>query len=144
MKKLLLVLLLLKTVLSAAYQDEEMAVKVLEKVFANLEIGETIKIYSNDKGIESEFAKRKQFAIAPRCENASLLVLTDEVELDKSCKSKATFVMSYELLRKNKQSFGAFFWKKGRPNIILLKPRMQSQNISSSSALEGFVEEKIW
>lgn len=130
--------------LLAAYQDEEMAVKVLEKIFASIDIGQELKIYSNDKGIESEFAKRKRFSVVSRCENASLLVLTDEVELDKGCKNRATFVMSYELLRKNKQSFGAFFWKKGRPNIILLKPRMESQNISTSSALEGYVEDKIW
>lgn len=144
MKKLFLLVFLFHSALFAAYQDEEMAVKVLEKVFLGIDIGQEIKIYSNDKGIEGEFAKRKQFAIATRCENASLLVLTDEIELDKSCKNRATFVMSYELLRKNKHSFGAFFWKKGRPNIILLSPRMSSQNISASSTLEGYMEDKIW
>jgi hypothetical protein len=36
------------------------------------------------------------------------------------------------------------FWKKGRPNIVIIEPRIKEQNISISKKLDIYKEEKIW
>lgn len=42
------------------------------------------------------------------------------------------------------QSFGALFWKKGRPNIVIIAPRAKERAIEISQKLNEYVEEKIW
>jgi len=64
--------------------------------------------------------------------------------LQASTKKPKVFVLDYNLLSKIPESFGAFFFKKGRANIVLLAPVLKKQNIKVSKALDEYVEEKIW
>jgi hypothetical protein len=52
--------------------------------------------------------------------------------------------LDYYLLDKIPQSFGAFFWKKGRPNIVFIKPRLKQQSLELSSELKPYIEEQVW
>jgi hypothetical protein len=47
-------------------------------------------------------------------------------------------------LKEIPKSFGSMFWKKGRPNIVLIESRIKEQKISISKELEIYIEERIW
>jgi hypothetical protein len=128
----------------ASHHTYAIKAEILEKIFANISIGRELVIYSDDEKLIQEFGKRGNFATTALCKNATLLVLQNKKNLEKSCYEKAVFVLGYDLLKEIPQSFGAIFWKKGRPNIVILAPRTKEQSITVSDTLEDYVEEKIW
>jgi hypothetical protein len=91
-----------------------------------------------------EFDKKGSFTTTADCKDATLLILENKKNLDKACHEKVTFVLDYALLKEIPQSFGAIFWKKSRPNIVIIAPRAKQSSIIISEKLDDYLEEKIW
>ncbi len=140
--KLLLLAILSALFLSASSIKHQ--VKILEKVVSEISLDEKIIIWSDDKDILAQLKNNNRFKTTPQCQNASIIVLKEKKELSSICSKAHVFVLNYELLSDIPQSFGALFWKKGRPNIVILEPRIKTQNIRVSLNLEPYLEEKIW
>jgi len=131
-------------VTSASEQKYAIKAQILEKVFANISIGKDFIIWSDNKELLFELKKSKNFTTSINCENATMIILEDKKNLEKNCINKPIFVLEYNLLSEVSQSFGAIFWKKGRPNIIILSPRAKKLSIDISQKLNEYVEEKVW
>lgn len=133
-------------IILAFASDNTHAVKVeiLEKIFTNISMKKELLIWSDDKKLIEIFNKKDSFATTANCEDATLLILEDKSNLEKNCKNKPIFVLEYSLLKEIPQSFGAIFWKKGRPNIIIISPRAKELSIDVSQKLSEYLEEKVW
>ncbi|MEA3523567.1 MAG: hypothetical protein U9R50_11425 [Campylobacterota bacterium] len=118
--------------------------KILEKIVSEISLKEQITIWSDDKDILLQFENSKKFKTTQYCQNASLIILKNQNNLQKICDDAHIFVLNYKLLSDIPKSFGALFWKKGRPNIVLLEPRIKTQNIKITQNLEPYLEEKVW
>ena len=101
-------------------------------------------IWSDDRDILFQLEKNRRFKVTSHCQNATLIILQEKEELLSACAHAHIFALDYKLLSEVPQSFGALFWKKGRPNIVILEPRIISQQIKISKNLEPYLEEKIW
>ena len=119
-------------------------VKILEKIISEISIDEKIKIWSDNNEILAQLKDNHKFYITDNCIDATIVILQDKNNLIKACNTKHIFVLNYQLLIDLPESFGAMFWKKGRPNIVILEPRIQAQDITVSKGLEPYLEEKIW
>jgi len=140
-----LILLLLFTLSSLASETSlNLQVKIMEKVLNEISINKERIIWSDNKTICKSFKKSNLIQTTPDCKQATIIILQDKNNLPKECAHCIVFVLDYELLSKVPKSFGAFFWKKGRPNIVILKSRLKGLSIQASSALEPYLEEKIW
>jgi len=53
--------------------------------------------------------------------------------------NKPHFVFSYKNLIHNKKAIGAFYWAKGRPQILLLKNRLKEFNLSIPKELDEYI-----
>lgn len=124
--------------------SESVKIEILEKVFSNISIDKKIVIWSDCKTVLESFKQRAIFETASSCSDASLIVLENKKELTNECHEKAIFVMDYKLLKEMPDSFGALFWKKGRPNIVIIAPRAKKRSIKISEKLDDYLEEKIW
>ncbi|DAB28529.1 MAG TPA: hypothetical protein CFH78_01915 [Sulfurimonas sp. UBA10385] len=142
--KIFISILFLILVTSASEQKYALKAQILEKVFANISIGKDFIIWSDNKELLFELKKSKNFTTSINCENATMIILEDKKNLEKNCINKPIFVLEYNLLSEVSQSFGAIFWKKGRPNIIILSPRAKKLSIDISQKLNEYVEEKVW
>ncbi len=140
--KFLILSLLSALILSASNINTQ--VKILEKIVSEISLKEQITIWSDNKDILSQLQKNKKFKTTKYCQNATFVILKDKDHLLKVCNSAHIFVLNYKLLSDIPQSFGALFWKKGRPNIVILESRIKAQNITVSQNLEPYLEEKIW
>lgn len=142
-----LILFLFLTITSLA-SDERVDIKaqILEKILANVSIEGTITIWTDDEELLLAFRKSGFLIVTDDCAAATLIVVAHKknIQDDEDCKNKPVFVLNYELLKDIPKSFGAFFWKKGRPNIVIIEPRTQLQNIRISSELAAYKEEKVW
>jgi len=139
------ILILLLTFSSIASDSSlDLQVKILEKVLNEISINKKKIIWSDNKSICKAIEKNRLIQTTPECKYATILILQDKKNLPKECYECVLFVLDYELLSKMPNSFGAFFWKKGRPNIVILKSRLKSLFIKASSDLDPYLEEKAW
>jgi hypothetical protein len=118
--------------------------QILEKILTNISLNKELIIWSDNKELIEEFDKKDSFTTTADCKDATLLILENKKNLDKTCHEKAIFVLDYALLKEIPQSFGAIFWKKGRPNIVIIAPRAKQSSIIISEKLDDYLEEKIW
>ncbi|QFR43783.1 hypothetical protein CVO_01960 [Sulfurimonas sp. CVO] len=143
MKTVVSILFLIITVF-ASENKHIIKTQILEKIFTNISIQDELIIWSDNKNLLFEFKESTSLKTSSTCEDSSLIILDKKQNLKKSCYKKTIFVLDYSLLKEIPRSFGAMFWKKGRPNIVILKPRIKEQSIKVSNKLDKYIEEKIW
>ncbi len=142
MKLLFLFFLSLLTLFASDINQHK--IKILEKVITEISIKKEILVWSDNEVISTKLRERGKLKITTNCIDATVLILEKKENLTKRCKSKYIFVLNYKLLSEIPQSFGALFWKKGRPNIVILEPRIKAKSINISRALEPYLEERVW
>lgn len=142
MKKFFLLLFL--TLSLFANERDVIQEQILEKIFQNISIDKEIILWSDNKNLLQEFEKKGHFRTTDDCREATILIVQDKKNLPNELCRKSIFVLDYSLLKEIPESFGSMFWKKGRPNVVLIESRTKQQNIKISQELEMYVEEKVW
>jgi len=142
MKTFILSLFITLTLSASAINHHQ--IKIIEKIFSEISISTELKIWSDNKKLLSELKKCTKFITVENPKDATMIILEDRDNLSKEVLSKSIFVLNYNLLSKIPKSFGALFWKKGRPNIVIIKPRIETQSIEISQALHPYLEERVW
>lgn len=67
-----------------------------------------------------------------------------EKKLPKTIKKNVLiFTTNIDLFYDNDQVIGAFYWQKGRPNLIFLRERLKKYNIKLSSEFENYIEDSL-
>jgi hypothetical protein len=140
--RLLLISILSALILSASSIDSQ--VKIIERVISEISLSQQISMWSDDKNILTKLKEHGKFKTTSKCKDATFVILKNKKHLSEVCTHTHIFVLNYKLLSDIPQSFGALFWRKGRPNIVILEPRIKEQNIEISKNLEPYLEEKIW
>jgi len=137
--KLLAMLLLYAIVLSA--DSKTLMYEIISNVLDNLETPKNKIIYSDDENLLKNLGKH--YKTSQTCQESTFIILQKST-LEAACKSKDIFVLNYDLLSTMPESLGAFFFQKGRANIVLLKPKLKQHHIKPSSELLPYLEDKIW
>jgi hypothetical protein len=57
---------------------------------------------------------------------------------------KPILVLRYDLLKLYPSAVGAYFWQKGRPNIVMIRPRLRRAGIHLSGEFERYIESTLW
>jgi len=139
MKTLFLIIFL---TFSLFANQNDIRTKIITTVLDNLSLNGEKIIFSDDKQLLDGLSKK--YKVTNDCLDSNFLILNSFVKLNKACKKKDIFVLNYNLLYDIPQSFGAFFFKKGRANIVLLKDKLKAQKIIPSKQLEPYVEDRLW
>jgi hypothetical protein len=142
--KLLVSLIIFVTITFASDNSGNIKIQILEKVISEISINKEMKIWSDNKDILTHLKEPNKLNTTQSCKDANIIILEDKKSLTIECASKHIFVLNYQLLSDIPQSFGALFWKKGRPNIVILKSRINAQSIEVSNDLKPYLEDKVW
>ena len=142
--KLLLTLIFFATVTFASDSSDTLQIKILEKIITEISVDKETKVWSDNKNILRTLKEHNKLKTTDNCDEATIIILQEHNKLIKACSSRAIFVLNYKLLSDIPQSFGALFWKKGRPNIVIIKSRIKAQSIQVSNNLNPYLEEKVW
>ncbi len=78
--------------------------------------------------------------IVKDCKEADLVILSTINEIPKECLVKLLFGTRYSHL-KNQNVIGAFFWQKGRPNILFYQKRLNRNFIKLDSSFDKYIED---
>ncbi len=53
-------------------------------------------------------------------------------------------VLEYGMLRHVSRAVGAYFWQKGRPNIIMIRSRLSRAGIRLPAEFDRYIENTLW
>jgi hypothetical protein len=114
MKKILIIFILLFTVLNAVNNYE---LKLYEKILPSIFMQTPIRIFA-DKEIKEILKSSDKFKLVNNCDKTVVLLIGHNFSnIPNICKDKPQFATNYNDFKKIKNSFGAFYWRKGRPQI---------------------------
>lgn len=128
MKKILLLSVIIVNVFALSCEEK----LLLAHLFTELFHKPVVKIYS--KEIKS-FAP-ENIVLVKNCNNADLILGKSD---DKNC-SKPVFVLDYYDYKSNKNAIGAFYWRKGRPQVRLRKRLILKYHLYVTDNLKDFLE----
>ena len=113
MKKILIILLLIGNLLA---NNENFQLKLYEKIFTAIFDKNILKIYADEKS-EIILKKSEVFEIVQKCDPANFVIDKKFIKIPKECENKPLFATSYRGFKNTENCFGAFYWRKGRPQI---------------------------
>lgn len=101
-------------------------------------------IYMDDPTFRSIDLKPHNIKMVRYCLDADIIFTNNIDALRKTCtlfKHTLVFVLSYrDYVRYEDQVVGAFFWQKGRPNIIFNRKKLTELGISLPKQFEKYIE----
>ena len=99
-----------------------------------------IKVYNTDPYFDNIFKENPQLQKVMDYKKADLILTSESSDFPKN---SALNIIStnYRDYTKNKQKdFGAFFWQKGRPNILLNRHILESRNIKVQTIYRKYLD----
>jgi len=129
------------------FSDErELEIKILEKIFTDITKKKRVRvvILGNKSEYFSEGIRKysKRLRESRSCKKADIVFLAGVYrgKLPKGCGGKILFSSRKKdiLLREN--CVGAFYWKKGRPNILFIRERLRKKKIKLPPEYNRFIE----
>ena len=137
MKKLIIILIFSFTTLFAS--EINTASKIMEKISSALIQKSEISIFTNDSKNIKILESSKKLKNVLSCEESDL-VLT-KTKINSFCKKKVlVFATNYLAFVKSPDAIGAFFYQKGRPNIIFREENLKKHNIILPKEFEKYIE----
>jgi len=74
------------------------------------------------------------------CEEADIIILHTIDNLSSKCVDKLVFTDYYKTYVNNEGIVGAFFWQKGRPNIVFRQAVLRDKEITLSASFNKYIE----
>ncbi len=126
----------LNTILLANHNYE---LKLYEKVLPLIFNTKTLLVYA-DSNSKQTLKESAVFKLVDNCSDATLLIGKNFGDLSTNCKSKPLFATSYRSYKNSKNSIGAFYWRKGRPQIKFNLENIQSYDLSLPNSLRKYTK----
>jgi len=118
--------------------DVQLASSIFNTIVSSVTHKKSASVYLY-KNIESVSQYPDKLQIVQDCSSADLVLLSTVKNIPKDCDSKVLFGTRYSHL-KNKNVIGAFFWQKGRPNILFYKKRLKKYHIKLDKSFDKYIE----
>ena len=135
MIKIILTLLIITTINAS---DIKLESSIFNKLVSAVTKKTDAKVYFH-KNIESLNKYPGELKVVTDCTKADMVILSTNKDIPATCKGKILFGTRYSHL-KNKEVIGAFFWQKGRPNILFYEKRLKKNNIKLDSSFDKYIE----
>ena len=151
MRKIFILLILLYGHLYAL--ERESTLKMYHQIFSALISKPMINVYTNDKEYKEVFATSKRMILSNVPEKSDIILITNRSALFKIMREKQwavdknekpiLFVTDYRLLKNSFDIVGAFYWRKGRSQLLFIKNRLNAYNITLPEEYEDFLVDTL-
>ena len=151
MKKLLILLIFIYGELYAL--ERESTLKIYHNIFSAISSKTPVYIYTNDKEYRDVFKYSKRIILTNRIEKSDMVLITEDrtlkyvlekIEENKGkIKIPLLFVTKYQLLELSEDIVGAFYWRKGRSQLLFIKKRLDKHNIRLPQKYQNFMIDEL-
>ena len=135
MIKLFLISLLITTMYA---DDVKLASSIFNTIVSSITHKKNAAVYLY-YDIESVSRYPDKLQVVKDCSIADVVLLSSIKDIPKECESEILFGTRYSHL-KNKNVIGAFFWQKGRPNILFYRDRLAKHHIKLDKSFDKYIE----
>ena len=133
--------------------DTESTLKIYQGIFHALSSKTPINVYTNDKEYRDVFLHSKKIVLSNTLEASDIALVTDERTLKNILYTKNSnrnfdkkpiiFVTNYHFLKISKEIVGAFYWRKGRSQLLFIKNRLKQHNITLPKEYQSFMIDEL-
>ncbi|MEO1953887.1 MAG: hypothetical protein ABGW74_04210 [Campylobacterales bacterium] len=142
MKKIIVVFIFIFNNLLAL--DKDSTLKIYNNIITSIVLKQKPTIYVVNKEYRSILKISKDIIVVSSPQKASIALVTNEDELinvKKSNPNLIIFATKESLLFKDSSVVGAFYWKKGRSQLIFIKDRLAKYHIKLPKNYNNFIIE---
>jgi len=122
------ILILVLVLFNSLFSSEDYELKLYETVLPIIFNTTEIKVFVT-KDINTILKSSDKFIIVNNCNDADLLIGKKFINLPNNCKDKPLFTTTYKSFKNNVNCIGAFYWKKGRPQIKFKLKNIEKHNL---------------
>jgi len=118
---------------------QKLQAQILTAIAHTLVHKKNVNIYMDDSAFDGakKYIKSLKFV---SCDKADIVFISKDGDMDKKCKTTLIFSTSYYLYEHSPMIVGAFFWQKGRPNIIFRRKRLDMLGIILPPSFRKYLE----
>lgn len=142
---LLFPLLLIVCITSSVYAEVSKSIietQIIERIAASVLPKQKIVAWGETADQKNMIKQSAKMEEVQNSSNANLIIVSKNIPPNLSNNS-VIITTEYSLLTKDERIIGAFFWQKGRPNLLFLRPRMQKANISLGHEFDKYIEDQL-
>ncbi len=135
MKRIIIIFVFFTTILNASNNYElKLYEKILPPIFSKI----PLTVFA-DKDANELLNISKKFKIVTNCNEAVVILIgRNFLNIPDDCKDKPIFSTSYRSFKNSKNSFGAFYWRKGRPQIKFKNKVLVRYNLTLPNFLRKY------
>ena len=137
MKLFLLSILIISSLLSS--NVEKLETQILSSIAHSLVHKKSVNMCIDDKKFKNIKKYAKNIKLVS-CAKADIVFTSKDSDMKRKCKTSLIFPTSYYLYKHSPMMVGAFFWQKGRPNIIFREKQLEHLNIKLPKNFEKYIE----
>jgi len=151
LRKIFILLILLYGHLYAL--ERESTLKIYHQIFSALVSAPTISVYTNDKEYREIFTHSKRLVLTTDPNISDIVLITNRPTLFKLMREQqwmqkkeekpVLFVTDYRLLKYSFDIVGAFYWKKGRSQLLFIRNRLNEHGITLPEEYENFTVDEL-
>ncbi|MBT8349112.1 MAG: hypothetical protein HKP62_06690 [Sulfurovum sp.] len=150
MKKIIILFIYLYSGLYAL--ERESTLKMYHGIFSALTSKAMISIYTTDEEYIKVFTASKRIILAQKPEESDIMLITDRSTLnnilesdtiDQDTKRPILFVTDYHFLKYSEDVVGAFYWRKGRSQLLFIHKRLEEHNITLPVLYQKFMIDEL-
>lgn len=133
--------------------ERESTLKMYHGIFAALSQKTSINVYTKDNEFRKVFRHSKRIFLSNKPEEADIVLITDERTLEYILHSSNVnadgnrkpiiFVTNYHFLKISQDIVGAFYWRKGRSQLLFIGKRLKEHNITLPQEYQNFMIDEL-
>ena len=122
-------------------------------IFTALSAKAPINLYIKDKEYRDVFIHSKKIVLTNTLEESDIALMTEERTLKDILHTKnrnrnldkkpIIFVTNYHYLKISEEIVGAFYWRKGRSQLLFIKNRLKQYNITLPEEYQSFMIDEL-
>lgn len=124
----------------ALLQADVYTQKLYETLFGSLFHKSPVFVYA-DKQTRAALRSSRTIVVVEDCRQSDFLMGSDFENLPAPCHDKPLFATSYKAYKEYSNSFGAFYWRKGRPQIHFNRVNLKKFSIALPENLKKYADE---
>jgi len=128
--------------------DRESTLKMYHGIFSALTDKQITFVYTSDKEYQTVFKSSKRIFLSETPEGSDVVLITNISSLDtvlknssiaRSEKKPIIFVTNYSYLKYSDDIVGAFYWRKGRSQLLFIEERLKKYDITLPKPYQNFM-----
>jgi hypothetical protein len=133
--------------------DRESTLKIYHSVFNALALNPPIHVYTNDNEYRDVFQHSKKIVLTDNAKESDIVLITNERTLNDILytmnenvdisKKPIMFVTNYHFLKISDKIVGAFYWRKGRSQLLFIKKRLKHYGITLPEEYQRFMIDEL-